>query len=119
MTSSGSSVRVIEGTLAQSLELEARHAAPGEAVGLLTGDDRVILLTNRASDPGSNFEVLKRDIMSAISKHEIEDLASLTLWHSHPNGGVGPSRIDMQQRLPFFEHLVVTLTDADAVFTWY
>lgn len=77
------------------------------------------MLPNHASDPESNFSILKADIMSAIRMHEIEDLASLTLWHSHPNGGVGPSRTDMQQKLPFFEHLVVTLTDTDAVFTWY
>jgi proteasome lid subunit RPN8/RPN11 len=51
--------------------------------------------------------------------NEIEDLAELTLWHSHPNGGVGPSRIDMQQRLPHFEHLVVTLDSGRVLFTWY
>lgn len=104
-----------------ALELHkvADEAAPGEAVGLLTADGRVIPLTNHASEPGSNFEVTKEDILSAIRMHEVEDLTGLTLWHSHPNGGVGPSRIDMQQRLPFCDHLVVTLTETGVVFTWY
>lgn len=101
------------------LEAMARAKVPEEAVGLLTGDGRVILLPNRSSEPGNSFEVSRSDILAAIRMHEIEDYSSLTLWHSHPNGGVGPSRIDMQQRLPFLNHLVVSLTESGVVFTWY
>lgn len=104
-----------------ALELQrmSEAEAPAEAVGLLTADGRVILLTNRAEHPRNHFEVTKADILSAIRMHEIEDLSGLTLWHSHPNGGVGPSRIDMQQRLPFCDHLVVSLTETGVLFTWY
>jgi proteasome lid subunit RPN8/RPN11 len=119
MTLSGSLVRVIEGRLAEALEAQARHAAPYEAVGLLTADDRIIELPNRSSDPLSNFEIYKVDILSAITREEIEGSEGLTLWHSHPSGGVGPSGVDMRQKIPYFDHLVVTLTDTDAVFTWY
>lgn len=102
------------------LHSKAIDLSPKEAVGLLTEDGRLIMLPNHSEHPESNFVIRKEDILSAIRMHKLEgDLAGLTLWHSHPNGGVGPSRIDMQQRLPFLHHLVVTLIDADVVFTWY
>lgn len=110
---------VVEGALAAALEREARLVAPREAVGLLTAQGEVINLRNLSSDPESNFAISKEDVLSAIRKHEIDDVAGLTLWHSHPSGGVGPSRVDMQQRLPYFEHLVVTLHATNVEFTWY
>lgn len=98
----------------------ARSGAPREVVGLITGRGEVILLPNHSVNPENSFEIRKHDILSVIRMNELEaDLVDLTLWHSHPNGGVGPSRIDMQQRLPFMQHLVVTLSDDDVVFTWY
>jgi proteasome lid subunit RPN8/RPN11 len=105
--------------MADELQALAILRQPEEAVGLLTADGRVFELPNRSGDPESHFEVHKADILSTLRKHEIEDLGGLTLWHSHPRGGVGPSRIDMQQKLPFFNHLVVTITGTGPLFTWY
>lgn len=120
MTSSESSIRAVEGALADALEVRALAAYPEEAVGLLTNDGRIFELPNHAPERGANFRVYKEDILSCIRMNELEDdLVGLTLWHSHPNGGVGPSRIDMQQRLPFLQHLVVTLESSGAIFTWY
>lgn len=111
---------ILDGHPAEAKLLELVHnAVPREAVGLLTNDGRVIGLPNRAEQPENNFAVIREDILNAIRMHELEDLQDLTLWHSHPHGGVGPSRIDMQQRLPFLNHLVVTVTDTGVVYTWY
>lgn len=112
-------MQIVDDVLLAALREVVKSEAPREAVGLLTADRRIIMLPNRASDPGKNFAVHKEDILSALRREEIEDVADLTLWHSHPNGGVGPSRVDIQQRLPFFNHLVVTLVPDDIVLTWY
>lgn len=81
-------------------------------------DDRVIELTNRAKNPEVNFSVSRRDILSMLHD-QLDNLEDVALWHTHPGGGVGPSRIDMQQRLPFLSHFVVTLSESDIVITWY
>jgi len=90
--------------------------APREAVGLLTNDGRIIELSNLASDPGINFEISRAELLEKLTGEELEEL---TLWHSHPSGGVGPSRTDMQQKIPFVHHLVVTIVDNDLVYTYY
>lgn len=110
---------IVEGALRAGLHLMVLQSEPREAVGLLTNDGRVISLPNRAYEPENSFEVTKEDILSAIRGYEVEDLTDLTIWHSHPGGGVGPSKIDMQQKLPFLNHLVVTIVDDDIVLTWY
>lgn len=40
---------------------------------------------------------------------------ALVIWHTHPGGGVGPSKMDMQTKLAEFDYLVVTLPDGPAV----
>lgn len=90
---------------------------PNESVGLLTADGIIIELTNKAELPENNFVVDKLELL-----HWIEQLGSvdgLTLWHSHPGGGIGPSRTDMQQRIPFLHHLVVSIVDDDVVYSFY
>lgn len=110
---------IVEGAQRAALLNAVIRAEPREAVGLLTNDRRVIPLPNRAYEPENTFSVTKEDILSAIRGHEIEDLTNLTLWHSHPGGGVGPSKVDMQQKVPFLDHLVVTIVEDDIVLTWY
>jgi len=50
---------------------------------------------------------------------EYDDPQDVTLWHSHPSGGVGPSRIDMQQKIPMANHLVLALVEGEVIPTWY
>lgn len=90
---------------------------PREAVGLLTSDGRVIQLTNRSSEPESNFEITKADLLEALSSES--NLTGLIFWHSHPGGGIGPSRTDMQQKIPHLQHLVVSVLEDDLVYTFY
>lgn len=93
------------------------QAAPKEAVGLFTGDGRVIMLTNHSSHPEDHFEVHKGELLEHLSGEL--NLQELVFWHSHPGGGIGPSRTDMKQKIPFIQHLVVSIVDDDLVYTYY
>lgn len=114
-------IHLIEGQLRRRLEMLAKDAYPNEAVGLLFPDERIVSLTNIAEDPHSNFSVAKEELVKALQYAEENDwhIDEVVLWHSHPSGGVGPSRVDFQQRTPLKHHLVVTLTDEDFIPTWY
>lgn len=49
-----------------------------------------------------------------------EDWHELTLWHSHPSGNIGPSRMDMRNRVPQLGNLVVALTpEGTLIPTWF
>lgn len=118
-TSSESSEAILppEGGTHDRLVGMVRDKLPHESVGLLTADGIIIELTNKAESPENSFSVDKLELL-----HWIEQLGSvdgLTLWHSHPGGGIGPSRTDMQQRIPFLHHLVISLVDDDVVYSFY
>lgn len=40
-------------------------------------------------------------------------------WHTHPGGGIGPSRVDMQNKPPSGYNLVIALTEDGPVPTFY
>lgn len=91
---------------------------PQEAVGIIVDENHVIVLPNHAADPTRNYELFKSEILQALN--ELEDPAeSIVIWHSHPGGGIGPSRIDLQNKVPDVPHLVISLVDGDAIPTWY
>lgn len=116
-TSSGASVKILEGKLHAELRRITLERAPGEAVGLILSDDRIIELPNRAESPEAQFVTSRDDIIAALDDElQLEDVV---FWHSHPGGGIGPSRIDMQQRTLFHNHLVVALVDGDIIPAWY
>lgn len=112
-------MRLIEGKLRASLLELVLKRAPEEAVGLLLHDDRIIELPNRSEHAEDSFMASRNDIIEAIRDIDGLDLENVVLWHSHPNGGVGPSRVDMRNKTPFRYHLVVSLIDDDIVPTWY
>lgn len=107
----------IEGLVEQELHRLCLLRAPHEAVGLIIGDRQVVELTNWSKSPNDSFEIHKADIVTALTQDF--DITTLTIWHSHPSGGVGPSRIDMQQKVPNVAHLVITLVDGELVYSWY
>jgi len=91
--------------------------APHEAVGLILPDGSVVELPNHSDKPESNFVASRADMMQHLTP-EI-DLEEVALWHSHPGGGVGPSRTDMRSKTPFRHHLVVSIVNEDLVLSWY
>lgn len=112
-------MRVIEGKLDREIRKLAFQRAPLEAVGLILSDDRIIELPNRAERPEELFVASRNDIIEAIEHERNIHLEEVVLFHSHPGGGVGPSRLDMRNKTPFRYHLVVTIIDNDVVYTWY
>jgi proteasome lid subunit RPN8/RPN11 len=114
---------VLTDRLMDVLATLAKRTAPRENVGLILPDNKVIELPNRSLNPTAGFVVSGGDIRLALEANGIVtsfiNWTATTLWHTHPGGGVGPSRIDMQNRLPEMNHLVITLADGEVIPTWY
>lgn len=108
-----------------------RTRAPSEACGVLIpdgpgGNPRVVELPNRAPQHHQNFLFFSDDLLLAVktwlTRVETDGAThwrDLTIWHTHPGGGMGPSTIDMRNKIPDLNHLVVTLTPEGPVPTWY
>lgn len=109
----------IEGQVKRDLVSMIFETPLQETCGLLLEDGRVLTLPNHSEHPDSNFVVTKLDILNALTEHNVNTMANITFWHSHPAGGVGPSRTDLQQKMPFPYHLVLAIVDGDIVPTWY
>lgn len=101
----------------------ALSRSPNEAVGLMLPDDQVIELVNRSQSPADSFMIQPSDIAIALENNKVNpatlDWENTTFWHTHPSGGVGPSRTDMRNKLPHMAHLVLTLTPTGCIPTWY
>lgn len=114
---------LIVGRLRRDLLKHTLEHAPNEVGGLIIDGAHVVVIPNRAEDRTDRFEFLRSDMIKAAESFGLMVgpglFERLALWHSHPAGGVGPSRVDMQQRLPLEHHLVVALVDGDIVPTWY
>lgn len=119
MSSGVTKVLVLSKKTQQVLESVARDSYPHEAVGLIDGAGNVWELTNTHKHPESGFEISRDDIRAVVEQTGFNGLSEATIWHSHPSGGVGPSRVDLQNKSPFKYHLVVTLTDGGIILTWY
>lgn len=100
-----------------------RESAPEEACGIITPDLRVVSLPNTTTtDSVSSYAVQGEDLVEAISAYVDRsgvDLESLTrahfiIWHTHPSGQVGPSKGDLENRLPDFQYVVVTMPNGEA-----
>jgi len=91
--------------------------APNEAAGVILKDGTVVELQNLSDHPEDSFLLDRAELVKLLQfENEPEEV---TLWHSHPSGGVGPSRIDMQQKTPLKYHLVLSLVEGDITPTWY
>ena len=117
-------LRLLEGQLITELERVANLRAPVEAVGLILPDDTVVELPNRSLTPHNRFEVFGADVRITLEMNGVplsqEGLQNCTLWHSHPSGGVGPSRTDMKNTVSVMSHLVISLAeDGSWTPSWY
>jgi len=83
----------------------------------------IAILDNIAVEPTTMME-FNRDQFIAAGLEYVQtevDWELLTIWHTHPSGGVGPSRKDMQKRIPQMGNLVIALklNDRTGIPTWY
>lgn len=102
------------------------HRKPLEACGLLLdigwrrSDGRLSYikeLPNRALVPGQ-YRIEAGDIQ--LCMEGLDDIEEVAVWHTHPSGMLGPSEGDLHYRLSDdIPMLVVALTDAGPVPTWF
>lgn len=103
--------------------------SPSEACGLLlptpVNGVQIIELPNRSMTPQDDFEMRGTDMLMALEQVFQGDfpeqlIDSLTAWHTHPGGNLGPSRFDMKNRPARLKSLVVTLyPDRPPQATWF
>ena len=109
----------IEGQLEEELSVLVQDAVPREIGGIII-DGRDIVVLNNYADLDSAFAFHLVELREAVRGIPVTQVADrVALWHSHPGGGVGPSREDMQNKTPLKYHLVLALVDGDLVPTWY
>ena len=116
-------IRILEGALLRELRDSALGSPDRERVGLILPSEEVVLLSNVAAKPQRSFSVHFSEVKEAIKQagygFNETILKQTTFWHTHPGGGVGPSRTDMQNKVPHMSHLVLTLSGDDIVPAWY
>lgn len=85
--------------------------------------NQVFSIPNRAKDTHSSYVMSGSDIRLTVEGWLEEADTTLwrevVFWHTHPGGGIGPSRIDMQNRPPSGYNLVIALTTSGPVLTFY
>lgn len=109
-------------------------AAPQEACGIILPPDRVVRLPNRVKPARLKteaYEVHLEDVVAAVERwmetepsavHHLRDF-DFVVWHTHPGGGVGPSRRDVRAKRQLYpddsarvRFLVVTLPWGESSF---
>lgn len=95
---------------------------PIEACGILLSTPHkgrwLVEMPNRADDAQHSYMFTVSDLK--IGLFDIEtDFDKLTVFHTHPGGNIGPSRVDIRAKISAFRYLVVALTDEGPIPTWY
>lgn len=113
----------LEPSVVEEIAKVGRERAPVEACGILLPTPfkgkRVWEMPNRSMEGNNTFELHGADIVITLDEWD-GDFKQVAIWHTHPDGGVGPSRADLQTRLSQVGNLVVTLLDGNkAKATWY
>lgn len=96
---------------------------PSEAVGVIVHTNRVIELPNRSDRPHDRFLFGVEDLMMELDNNRVtmseQDWEDMVIWHTHPGGLVGPSSLDLVNRVAPVQHLVITLTPEGPIPTLY
>jgi proteasome lid subunit RPN8/RPN11 len=100
---------------------------PCEAVGVLLPfpwrGQRVWEMPNRSKTPHNTFEIHSSDIVITLQEWVDEvteaEWSNIVLWHTHPDGQVGPSTADLENKIEQCGNLVVALTEDGPVPTWF
>lgn len=94
-----------------------KEAAPREACGILSPDLHVTALPNRSERPTSSYLVSSDDLVEAIETYldrsgvnpEALSRGHFIVWHTHPGGLIGPSRGDLDTKVPGFIYYVIAI----------
>ena len=122
-------VMVLEQEMINTIAQIGRANSPNEACGLLLPTPirgvQVIELPNHSENPEDSFELHGTEMMAALEQVlgtvTEEMIPGLTVWHTHPSGGVGPSRMDLRNKAAYMNNLVVTLFNdgKQPLATWF
>lgn len=122
-------VMVLEQTMIDEIVRIGRDRAPAEACGIITPEPIrgrwVWECVNRSESPNDSMVMRGQDVVLLLERlypdvpHNI--IPRLVVWHTHPQGNVGPSAFDLQHKPPKLRCLVVALGKGDEVSlaTWY
>jgi len=94
-----------------------------ETCGVVTPDSQVMRLPNVSSSPANSYEIRSEDLVNALVDYcrranvELRDIdcQDVIIWHTHPNGLIGPSRRDMQYKVNGFRYVVITLPTREVI----
>jgi proteasome lid subunit RPN8/RPN11 len=111
---------------------EARRAFPGECCGFLFGtrDGGRATVTDvrpavnaragdaragdaRAGTPPARFAIAPEEVLRAHREAEARGLELVGFYHSHPDGGAAPSRLDREHAWPGCRHVIVAVRDGE------
>jgi proteasome lid subunit RPN8/RPN11 len=114
---------VLDQGIVQEIGRIGRDRLPNEACGFVLPTPhhgkRVWEMPNRAPLPKNSFVMTGDDIWLTLEDYEGE-IEGIFVWHTHPDGNVGPSSADLHHRHPDIPNLVVAITeDNQAKATWY
>lgn len=104
--------------------------APSEACGVIIPTPRirevatqVIEVPNRSMNHTTSYCLDGLDVQMELKDWKEtateEDQDRLAIWHTHPEGHIGPSVADLQTRLDGVPYLVVALTASGPVPAWF
>lgn len=122
-------VMVLEQKLVWEIAEIGWSREPAEACGLLlptpVNGVQILEIPNRSKKPHDSFEMKGDDMLLALEAVFRGDfpeqlVESLTAWHTHPKGNVGPSREDLKNKPAKIRSLVVTLKRGEPpLATWF
>lgn len=123
------------------VHLDDRHVAeihrigmlryPSEACGVFLPTPRryqliesqVVEIPNRSLNAEIEYVMTPEDVRMAIEDWAraatSEERNAVSVWHTHPGGGIGPSKLDMARKLRGGTYLVVALTPEGPVPVWF
>lgn len=120
---------LIEPEVLEAIAEIGKLRLPNEACGVLTPTpyrgSRVFEIPNRSNTPRDSFAMKSDDIVLTLDgwlkeNHQVARWDQITIWHTHPGGGVGPSRTDLHSRIEHCGNLVVSLyEDSPPIATWF
>lgn len=95
---------------------------PNEACGIITPDSVVVQLPNSSTSPTTSYIIAGEDLVSALNEYIARvdvhpaDISTdaIIVWHTHPSGNIGPSKGDMDTKVPGFRYVVITLPGGEA-----
>lgn len=88
-----------------------------EHCGIYTDAGEVIELRNVSEEPHNSYRLDEDEVVELFNHRDDLHLTNMGVWHTHPDGMIGPSREDLQMKIEKLNYLVVTIpTGETAVF---